>query len=522
VRIATAGPGPGVVSSPIRWVASGIPFAVAGAITILVATKVSSPSIELAIGIPVGIGTAVWMFVSQRMERPLIVFLLYLGLLDGYLKLATDSSAITLGRDALLYAILLGFLARAVLRRQPLALPPLSGWILAFTAVAIIQLINPESHGFVHKLGALRPHLEFVPLFFIGYYMVQTPARLRTFFLIMLLIATANGVVGAIQLELTPSQLAAWGPGYKYRILGTGSGVNQVSGRTFTTSTGEQETRPFGLGDDAGVGAAWGMLALSGVFALASLGFRRGYYGAVAMLLCIGPPLAIITGEGRGYLIASVVVLLAYAALATTPRRLVPTMLALILGLGAIVGVVAFVASSSGSSVFSRYATVTPGKLISTTGTDRGGSYDAIPKLITRHPLGTGLGSVGPAATFAGGGKTSAANGETQMGYLLSELGIPGLIVFYGLNAYLLYLGLTRLRRLDPETRTYIAALLASLIGLLALGLTSATSATSPEAPYFWFAAGALSYWLITALGPGRARGQRAAIATDAVTPTSA
>ena len=312
MKLAAAGSGAGAVSAPVRLAASAVPFICAAAIAVVVATRVTAPSIGLSIGVAVGLAVAVWMFFTERMELPLVVLLLYLGLLDGYLKLKTNSSLITIGRDALLYAILLGFLVRAMLRRQPLRLPPLSGWVLAFTAVVLVQAANPASQGLVHTIGALRPHLEFVPLFFVGYYMVQTVPRLRTFFVIMLVIATANGIVSTIQLNLTPAQLASWGPGYAFRINGGGTGLNHVSGRIFQQKTGticrsaqcaahaalrprRRRRRRRGVGDAGARRGDSARLARS----------CENTVGRMALLLCIGPPLAIITGEGRALLIGS-------------------------------------------------------------------------------------------------------------------------------------------------------------------------------------------------------------------------
>ena len=494
MRIATAGSVPGSAASPGPRAVWAVSFGVVVVVAVLIATRVGAPSLGLALGLAAGIGVTAWMFFSERMEGPLVVFLLYLGLLDGFLKLRTNSSAITLGRDALLYVIVLGFLARAALRLRPLRLPPLSGWVLAFVVVAVVQLANPASHGLLHTLGALRPHLEFVPLFFIGYAVLKTRARLRTFFVIMLMIATANGIVGVIQLNLSPAQLASWGPGYANRISGVG-----VAARTYSSSAGAR-TRPFGLGNDSGVGAAWGMLALGGALALVSLGTRRRV-GWISLMLCVGPPLAIISGEERSLLVVAVVALVAFLAFATTPRRLLPTLGAVVLGLAAVVVVVAYISSVSGAGVFDRYETITPGKLASTTSQDRGASFATIPGLIVRHPLGNGLGSAGPAAGFAGGGNTGS-NGETEPGFLLSELGIPGLVVVYGFMLHLLFLGVVRVRHLDPDTRIFVAALLAGIVGLLILGISSTTTATSPESPYLWFAGGALSYWLTTRVRP--------------------
>ena len=119
-----------------------------------VATRVQAPSLGLALGVSAGVALTVWMFLSENMDRPIVVFLLYLGLLDGLLKLRTNSTAVTLVRDVLLYAILLGFLARAALRRQRLRPPPLTGWILAFVIVVIVQLANPADQGLTHSLAS--------------------------------------------------------------------------------------------------------------------------------------------------------------------------------------------------------------------------------------------------------------------------------------------------------------------------------------------------------------------------------
>lgn len=493
MRLALAGSLPVSVGSRGSRGFWGLSFGVVAVAAVLIATRVGAPSLALALGLAAGIGATAWMFFSERVEGPLVVFLLYLGLLDGFLKLRTNSSVITLGRDVLLYVIVLGLLARAALRRERLRFPPLSGWVLAFIFLVLIQVFNPASRGLLHTLGALRPHLEFVPLFFIGYLLLRTKARLRTFLVILLLVATANGVAGMVQLNLTPHQFASWGPGYANRINGVG-----ITGRVYYTAAGVARTRPFGLGDDAGVGAAWGMLALGGALALVSLGTRLRV-GRISLLLCAGPPLAIISGEERSLLVASVAVLVAFVAFATTAKRLMRTMTAVILGLVAIIGVVAYIGSVSGAGVFERYLTISPGRLVSALNENRGQSLAAIPKLASQDPLGNGLGSSGPASGFAGGGN-AGSNSETEPGFLISELGIPGLLVVYGFMAHLLFLGVTRISRLESETRIVLAALLAGLVGLLILGISSSTTATPPGSAFLWLTGGALSYWLVTAV----------------------
>ena len=96
---------------PARSALSTAAFAGIAVASVVVATRVQAPSLGLALGVSAGVAITVWMFFSENMDRPMVVFLLYLGLLDGFLKLRTNSTAVTLVRDVLLYAILLGFVA---------------------------------------------------------------------------------------------------------------------------------------------------------------------------------------------------------------------------------------------------------------------------------------------------------------------------------------------------------------------------------------------------------------------------
>jgi hypothetical protein len=57
----------------------------------------------------------------------------------------------------------------------------------------------------------------------------------------------------------------------------------------------------------------------------------------------------------------------------------------------------------------------------------------------------------------------------------------------------------------DPELRLLLAGLAAPMFALFAQFFQAEVTAASPDAPYFWFAVGALSYYLI------RPRGNRAA-----------
>jgi hypothetical protein len=437
----------------------------------------------------IGLAVLLWLFLSERREQTLLALGLYLGLLDGYLKLKTNSSTITLVRDALLYAIALGALARRIHRHQALTLPPLGGWVVLYTGVVLVQLLNPGNASTGHALASLRPHLEFVPLFFLGYTELRSARRLRALCLLLLVLAAANGVVGYVQFRLTPAQLAAWGPGYAARVYGTGP----VSGRTFTDSAGVEHTRPFGLGSDAGDGGLMGMLALAPGLALLGLG-REGRQ--LVLVLTGGAVLAVVTSQGRTDVLASLTAVLAFVLMASTARRLVGTLASVTAGAVVVFAIVAALSGAAKDGLFERYATITPASLTSTAQSSRGDSLALIPEYITRFPLGAGLGSVGPAANIAGAEHTGL-DGETEVNFLIVELGLAGLIVFLAFNVRLLWRAFTRVRTvLDAQARLLLAGLAAGLFGVAATYFSGPSSSASPVGPYFWLMTGVLAYWL--------------------------
>ena len=92
---------------------------------------------------------------STRYTLTLTLLALYLGLLDGPIKLeATNHKLASSLRDILIIAIVLGMLMRPVVRRERLSLPPLSGWVLAFVAFVLVEALNPHTGSILKSLAA--------------------------------------------------------------------------------------------------------------------------------------------------------------------------------------------------------------------------------------------------------------------------------------------------------------------------------------------------------------------------------
>jgi hypothetical protein len=280
-------------------------------------------------------------------------------------------------------------------------------------------------------------------------------------------------------------------------VLGEGS--FGLSGRTFyAAQSGQNRTRPFGLGSDAGSGGVFGAFALGGVLALASFYTRRRYLW-FAIVMALGATTAIVTSEGRGVIVASVIVLLCFLQLRAGSRNRTTSIVGLALALIASVFVIQLVVSSAGSSL--RYHGLDPSSIVQTTNQARGRSIAAIPHNLTTYPFGAGLAVAGPASGVAPGATTlsGTVDSETEFSFLTLETGIPGMLVVTGFTITLLVLAFRRCRyEPDPEARVLLAAIIAPVAGILALFFASALTPTVPAGPYLWAVGGIEAYWLVT------------------------
>lgn len=428
------------------------------------------------------------LFLSERYEITLAAFLLYLGLLDGVIKLTSGSNVGTLGRDALLYAITLGAVARLAVRRPPITIPPFTGVVVAWVAVCVMQVANPANPSTLHSVAALRQHLEFVPLFFFGYAVLRTQRRLERYLLFVVAIAAVNGIVGLIQANLTPHQLASWGPGYAMAELGTGTTVARVF-----VSAGTAHVRPLGLGGADGFGGLLCMIAIPATITLLS-SRRAARFGWVLIPAMVCIIVGIVSSQTRLVILTSVLAAVIFGLLTLTSRRGL-----IVLVVGVVLGGTAFwIGSNFISNDANRYSTIAPSHVLSTATSARSGSIALLPTYLVRFPLGGGLGSVGPAGGSSFGGVVSpnaSLNAETQFNFLLIETGIPGLLVMIAVFFTVLRAGIQLRRVADPQLQRYLMASVAVLFVLAISWFDTPVTADSPTAPFLWLTAGCIGYW---------------------------
>jgi hypothetical protein len=460
----------------------------------LAAGHVAGPG-AAALGAAVLVVVALWCLTERRVGRTLIVLGLYIGLLDGYLKLRTGARDVTIVRDVLLWAIAAGALWRASRDGGPLRLPPLGMIVVAFVVVVLAQLANPSVPGATQALAGVRQHLEFVPLFFLGYAFVRTRGAVRALLILLVAVAAANGAVGFVQSTLTPDQLAGWGPGYRDRVLGEGIfvGQNKVGYEVKDGVVTGVNVRPFGLGSEIGAGAVVAALAVPALMALVvtSAGLLRW----ILLLVCApAVTLGVATAGSRAGLLACFVSAIAFGLLAAASRNALRVLVAVGIGVVLFAGTLALLSGDNGAA--RRARSVTLSNVVKTFTSERGDSVSRLDDYAVKYPLGLGVGTVGPAAHVLGT-RQGVLDAETEWNLAVIETGIPGLFLLVVLGAVLVVLAFKRVRRLtDPDLRIHSAAVAAPLIAVFALSFAGPTTVSAPTAPYVWLAAGVLAYWL--------------------------
>jgi len=457
------------------------------------------PNLALVTGAIVGTLGILWLIVCTRLEVTVGLLAVYLGMIDGPLKLGTGGGEVTAAvRNVLILAICLGAVLRIVVRRERVQMPPLTAWVLGFVVIVLIEVFNPKTHGVLHTLGGLRQQLQWVPFFFFGYALMRTKKRFRQLFIIVGVCALANGVVATYQTGLSPAQLAKWGPGYGAKVTAGAVGGKSSSSRTYF-SEGEARVRPLGLGADAGFGGGIGVLALP--FTLALFATWRSRRRWIAAVLALGALVAVITGLGRLQVVGAALGVIAFAALASTAGRRFSRALGALLAIIVLAVPVGYVfVSAVRPGTFKRYSSIAPSKVATTAPTHKASSWEKIPSLIGKAPFGVGLGTVGAASGF-GGRITELVEGhtvsaETQYNLIADELGGPGLIIWVGLSLYVIVLVGRRLRHTaDSELAIDLAGAMAPFVALTLEGFSGPFTTSAAAGPYFWFAIGIAAYW---------------------------
>jgi hypothetical protein len=485
-----------------------IPAVIALGITVeMPDANVANVALVLA-AIVAALGIAAFV-ASRRLEVTVTLLSVYLLLLYGPVKLGLGGGPVAHGADdILILAVCIGALMRLAVRREPVKLPPLSGWLLAFVATVALEAFNPKTGGLLKVLGGLRQQLHWVPFFFFGYLLVRSKRRFRQVFLLAGVCALANGVVAAYQTGLSPQQLARWGPGYAELYQPHSAGQKGSLAQDYVYE-GESHARPPGLGDYSGFSGGIGLIALPGCLALlATWRSRRRWVVAV---LALGSIVGVATAGGRTQVIGAVLSVTAFLLLtALGGRRARRPLGALLIVLAIAVPLGGLFVSALRNGAFGRLGTFEKSP-ISAIVTHKSGGWTHIPQDLALNPYGIGLGTTGAVGSFGGKsiGQGQGISAETQWNFIADELGGPGLVAYVLLAIYIVVLVVRRLPAVrDDELAILLAGAFAPFVALIFIGFSGPTLNSTADGPLFWFAMGIAAYWLT---GPvPRAHSERA------------
>ena len=149
------------------------------------------------------------------------VFFTWLLFEDFARKFLGNNMAIYFAKDFLVAVLYLSFFA--ALRRRSVAVirPPFLVPLLLFVWIGMMQVFNPASTTVVYGVLGVKLFFSYMPLFFIGYALLNSEAELRRFFKIQALLALIIASLGVAQSIIGPSFLNPAMPAEEIRGLST-------------------------------------------------------------------------------------------------------------------------------------------------------------------------------------------------------------------------------------------------------------------------------------------------------------
>jgi hypothetical protein len=174
---------------------------------------------------------AVFAFAMLKNWRTgVYVFFTWLLFEDFARKFLGNNMAIYFAKDFLVAVVYLSFFA--ALRRRSVAVirPPFLVPLLLFVWIGIMQVFNPASTTVVFGVLGVKLFFSYMPLFFIGYALVNSEGEVRRFFKIQGFLALIIASLGIAQSIIGPSFLNPALPAEEIRELSTLYRESPISG----------------------------------------------------------------------------------------------------------------------------------------------------------------------------------------------------------------------------------------------------------------------------------------------------
>ncbi len=148
---------------------------------------------------------AIALVAIGRWRLGLYLLLLWLVLEDLPRKFLGNNMLVYFGKDILLAAVYLGFLASLFAHRRRLVAPTFLLPLVAFVAYGLVQVLNPNSPSPLFGLLGVKLYFAYIPLFLIGREFLRSRRDLNRFLVMNLSVVIPVALLAILQ--------AAWRPG---------------------------------------------------------------------------------------------------------------------------------------------------------------------------------------------------------------------------------------------------------------------------------------------------------------------
>lgn len=334
-----------------------------------------------------------------------------------------------------------------------------------FFLVGILEIYNPLSPGLTRGILGLK--LLFIPWLVIplSYAYFENIEVVEKFFKILAVYSIPINVIGLLQYVL--------GPGFMVSTFGSGFAHNTQMAMITGDYRGESFVRIFGtFASSALYGEFLVYIIIIGFVLLLSGSKPRWLW-----LLVIGESLFCLLGTGsRGSLVSVVLMILLFSRMLKRARAMVVS--------GIIFSVILFGAFNLlGPAVRARFEDARNVKIIRSRTVDTTSKMFFI--LLSKYPLGKGIGSASQASRYLGKREGSFELVENYPCKLQMETGIVGVILFYSMMIFLFIRWMVWKREFYDDTKAYFffCALSAYFAGSLIVGVFPDTA---PASFLFW------------------------------------
>jgi hypothetical protein len=174
-------------------------------------------------------GGAIVVVILNNWRNGLYLFLSWLLFEDFARKFLGNNMAIYFAKDFLLLAVLISFMTAVRRKEVTIFRPPFLIPLLIFIWFGAMQIFNPASTHIMYGLMGFKIFFYYVPLFFIGYALLNSETELRRFFKINLVLILVIVSLGIAQSIIGPSFLNPAVQAEDLRLL---SGLYRVSQTT--------------------------------------------------------------------------------------------------------------------------------------------------------------------------------------------------------------------------------------------------------------------------------------------------